>query len=134
MPSWQPNFDWVTDHLAVGGSFPVRQTERLTREHGIRAVIDLRNEDVDDERLLRAHGIAVVPHAFADHHAYTAADFEFGSRLPVLMTEKDAVKCRTLVAPEHMETQFHSVPVRAELPEAFWIALLDKLPPRGAHA
>ena len=84
--------------------------------------------------MLRAHGIAVVPHAFADHHAYTAADFEFGSRLPVLMTEKDAVKCRTLVAPEHMEAEFHSVPVRAELPEAFWIALMDRLPPRGGHA
>jgi protein-tyrosine phosphatase len=60
MASWQPNFDWVTDHLAVGGSFPARQTERLTREHGIRAVIDLRNEDVDDERLLRSHGIALL--------------------------------------------------------------------------
>ena len=72
--------------------------------------------------LLRAHGIAVVPHAFADHHAYVDSDFEFGSRLPVLMTEKDAVKCRGLVQPG-----FHGVPVRAELPEAFWIALLDRI-------
>ena len=72
--------------------------------------------------LLRAHGIAVVPHAFADHHAYVDSDFEFGSRLPVLMTEKDAVKCRALVQPG-----FHAVPVRAELPEAFWIALLDRI-------
>jgi tetraacyldisaccharide 4'-kinase len=75
--------------------------------------------------MLRAHGIAVVPHAFADHHRYAATDFDFGSRLPVLMTEKDAVKCRVF-ADEH----FHSVPVRAELPEAFWISLLDKLPRR----
>jgi protein-tyrosine phosphatase len=60
MPSWQPNFDWITDHLAVGGSFPARQTERLLREHGIVAVVDLRNEDVDDERLLRSHGIALL--------------------------------------------------------------------------
>jgi tetraacyldisaccharide 4'-kinase len=57
------------------------------------------------------------------------ADFEFGSRLPVLMTEKDAVKCR-----EFADSAFFSVPVRAELPEAFWIALLDRLPPRGAVA
>ena len=91
----------------------------------------------DPERfftMLRAFGIAVVPHAFSDHHHYSAADFEFGSRLPVLMTEKDAVKCRTLVLPSHLETEFHSVPVRAELPEAFWIALLDRLPSRGASA
>ncbi|NUS59709.1 MAG: tetraacyldisaccharide 4'-kinase [Lysobacter sp.] len=79
--------------------------------------------------MLRAQGIAVVPHAFADHHAYVASDFEFGSRLPVLMTEKDAVKCRGFHDPA-----FFSVPVRAELPEAFWIALLDRLPPRGARA
>jgi tetraacyldisaccharide 4'-kinase len=72
--------------------------------------------------MLRTHGIAVVPHAFADHHAYVETDFEFGSRLPVLMTEKDAVKCSALVQPG-----FHSVPVRAELPEAFWIALLDRI-------
>jgi tetraacyldisaccharide 4'-kinase len=75
--------------------------------------------------MLRAHGIAVVPHAFPDHHRYAAADFDFGSRLPVLMTEKDAVKCRVFA-----DEQFHSVPVRAELPEAFWISLLDKLPRR----
>ena len=60
MSSWQPNFDWVTDHLAVGGSFLPEQTERLTREHGIRAVVDLRNEDVDDEQLLRRHGITLL--------------------------------------------------------------------------
>ena len=43
--------------------------------------------------MLRAEGIGVVPHAFADHHAYVPADLRFGSELPVLMTEKDAVKC-----------------------------------------
>ncbi|HVR80835.1 MAG TPA: tetraacyldisaccharide 4'-kinase [Luteimonas sp.] len=74
---------------------------------------------------LRAHGIAVVPHAFADHHRYVAADFQFGSDLPVLMTEKDAVKCMAFASERH-----YSVPAQAELPEAFWIALLDRLPPR----
>ena len=33
---------------------------------------------------------------FADHHAYTRADFAALSGHTVLMTEKDAVKCRTL--------------------------------------
>ena len=72
-------------------------------------------------------GIAVVPHAFADHHRYSAADFEFGSDLPVLMTEKDAVKCARL----RRRARTYSVPVRAELPEAFWVALLDRLPRAG---
>lgn len=72
--------------------------------------------------MLRGLGIAVVPHSFADHHRYRAADFEFGSPLPVLMTEKDAVKCA-----EFATDAFYSVPVRAELPEAFWVSLLDRL-------
>ena len=71
---------------------------------------------------LRRHGLGVVPHAFADHHAYRAEDFEFGSELPVLMTEKDAVKCATFA-----NGWFYSVPVVARLPEAFWIALLERL-------
>lgn len=42
---------------------------------------------------LRALGIACCPHPFPDHHAFTAADLAFGDGAPVLMTEKDAVKC-----------------------------------------
>ena len=82
----------------------------------------------DPERFfatLRDAGIAVVPHAFPDHHAYVPGDFRFGSRLPVLMTEKDAVKCTAFV-----EAGWYAVPVEAVLPEAFWLALLDRLPPR----
>lgn len=81
----------------------------------------------DPERffaMLRGQGIAVVPHAFADHHAYRAEDLAFGSDLPVLMTEKDAVKCAAFA-----DARCWSVPVRAALPEAFWIALLEKLKP-----
>nr|WP_298133529.1 tetraacyldisaccharide 4'-kinase [uncultured Pseudoxanthomonas sp.] len=74
--------------------------------------------------MLRAKGLGVVPHAFADHHAYQADDFAFGSELPVLMTEKDAVKCVAFA-----NAWFYSVPVAAKLPEAFWIALLEKLGP-----
>lgn len=79
----------------------------------------------DPERffsMLRDAGIAVVPHAFADHHRYTADDLQFGSDLPVLMTEKDAVKCMGFAGRRH-----YSVPISAQLPEAFWIALIDRL-------
>ena len=78
-------------------------------------------------QMLRARGIGVVPHAFADHHRYQAADLSFGSELPVLMTEKDAVKCAAFAT----DWDF-SVPVTAELPEAFWVALLEKLDKRSA--
>lgn len=84
----------------------------------------------DPERyfaMLRGFGIAVVPHAFPDHHRYSAADFEFGSQLPVLMTEKDAVKLAGVGEGSYVTEQFFSVPVRTELPEAFWVSLLAKL-------
>jgi tetraacyldisaccharide 4'-kinase len=38
-------------------------------------------------------GIAATPHAFPDHHAYTADDIAFPGAGAILMTQKDAVKC-----------------------------------------
>lgn len=43
---------------------------------------------------LRAAGIEPIEHPFPDHHAFVAADLDFGDGLSVLMTAKDAVKCR----------------------------------------
>lgn len=80
--------------------------------------------------MLRACGIAVVPHAFPDHHRYQPQDLDLGSQLPVLMTEKDAVKCAAFA-----NAWCYSVPLQADLPAAFWVALLDrldKLAPRHA--
>jgi tetraacyldisaccharide 4'-kinase len=42
---------------------------------------------------LRELGLKPLEHAFADHHAYRAADLAFDDALPIVMTEKDAVKC-----------------------------------------
>jgi len=75
---------------------------------------------------LRAFGIEVVEHAFADHHRYAAGDLDFGDGLPVLMTEKDAVKCRAFVRPD-----WWSVPVTGELPDAFFDAVAMRLANRG---
>jgi tetraacyldisaccharide 4'-kinase len=71
---------------------------------------------------LRAAGLDAIEHAFADHHAFSAADLRFGDELPVLMTQKDAVKCAAF-ADERMWT----VPVRAQLPEAFFDAVVDQV-------
>jgi tetraacyldisaccharide 4'-kinase len=43
---------------------------------------------------LRALGLTIEPHPFPDHARLTAADVTFPDGAPVLMTEKDAVKCR----------------------------------------
>jgi tetraacyldisaccharide 4'-kinase len=39
-------------------------------------------------------GLAFTPHAFPDHHAFAARDLDYPDCDAVLMTEKDAVKCR----------------------------------------
>lgn len=43
---------------------------------------------------LRAAGVEPVEHPFPDHHAFCPADLAFGDARPVLMTQKDAVKCQ----------------------------------------
>ncbi len=42
---------------------------------------------------LRELGLKPLEHAFADHHAYLPEDLAFDDALPIVMTEKDAVKC-----------------------------------------
>lgn len=63
---------------------------------------------------LREAGIDLVVHAFPDHHRYAPSDLGFGDDLPVLMTEKDAIKCRVFA-----RQNWWSVPVTAQLPESF---------------
>ena len=71
---------------------------------------------------LRAQGLEVIEHPFADHHAFAASDFAFDDGKPVLMTEKDAVKCRRFAQPH-----WWSVPVRAVLPATFFDDLERRL-------
>jgi tetraacyldisaccharide 4'-kinase len=71
-------------------------------------------------RDLRAKGIDVVEHAFDDHHPYVARDLDFSDELPVLMTEKDAVKCRAFANP-----RLWHVPVVARFSEAHACELLE---------
>ena len=44
-------------------------------------------------------GLEVVAHAFADHHNYVPEDLVFDSQDPIVMTEKDAVKCEHFARP-----------------------------------
>src|SRR5690606_18142959 len=84
----------------------------------------------DPERflaILRGHGIAVVPHAFGDHHRYVAEDLRCGSALPVRRTEEGAVECRAAA-----NDRGFGGGSDARLPDAFWLALLDRLGPRSS--
>jgi tetraacyldisaccharide 4'-kinase len=61
---------------------------------------------------LEEYGIEVVPHDFPDHYLYTTEDVNFNDDLPVLMTEKDAVKCTSFADERHW-----FVPVDAQVDE-----------------
>jgi len=41
-------------------------------------------------------GVEATAHPFGDHHAYRAEELTFGDGRPLVMTAKDAVKCRDL--------------------------------------
>lgn len=60
--------------------------------------------------MLSRQGIQLVMHPFPDHHPYVKTDFDFGDELPVLMTEKDAVKCR-----DFADARLWVVPVTAQI-------------------
>lgn len=47
---------------------------------------------------LRRQGLTLIEHAFPDHHPFVPQELSFGDELPVLMTEKDAVKCRSFAS------------------------------------
>jgi len=71
---------------------------------------------------LAAAGLDCKNHPFPDHYRYQANDLDFGDGKPVLMTEKDAVKCKAIAAEQHW-----FVPVTASVPEELIAQLLHLL-------
>lgn len=55
-------------------------------------------------------GLRLIMHPFPDHHRYKPADLAFGDAHPVLMTEKDAIKCARF-----KDDRLWHVPVNAEV-------------------
>ncbi len=51
-----------------------------------------------------------VPHAFADHAVFSAQALSFTPALPVVMTEKDAVKCASFAASDWWYLAVEAVP------------------------
>ncbi len=61
--------------------------------------------------------------SFVDHHSFTLADFNaFDDNIPLLMTEKDAVKCRGFCKPN-----WWYLPVDATFSQAEQQVLRDKI-------
>lgn len=45
-------------------------------------------------KMVEKLGYQITPHAFSDHHLYTEKELTFNDNQKILMTEKDAVKCK----------------------------------------
>jgi protein-tyrosine phosphatase len=86
------NLSWITDHLAVGGSFRADTAETLARELRIEAVVDLRLEACDDIALLRHHGVEFLHLPTEDHCAVAQT----------MLTEGVAFATRHLAAGERV--------------------------------
>ncbi|KPJ96020.1 MAG: hypothetical protein AMJ53_01575 [Gammaproteobacteria bacterium SG8_11] len=71
---------------------------------------------------LKNMGIRVIEHPYKDHHGFTPSDVDFDDELPVLMTEKDAVKCLSFAQEKHWY-----VPVTAQINNDFLQNLAEKL-------
>ena len=125
----------VVNGLGSGSEHPMRlklgEVHNLKDRALTRALTGFRGQVVhavagigNPERFFRAlqqADIQVLSHAFPDHHRFVPADIRFGDDKPVLMTGKDAVKCRHFAS----ESDWY-VPVKVELSAEF-CAQLDAL-------
>ena len=71
---------------------------------------------------LKTMGLHFEPHPFPDHHAYSTEDFSFVGDGVLLMTEKDAVKCRPFYQGEAWV-----LPVSANISSALTSLVLEKI-------
>ena len=77
---------------------------------------------------LKKLGYQFIAHRFPDHYFFQRQDLDFDSNAVILMTEKDAVKCRRFA-----DEKYWCVSVQAYLADTFFHALqvkMDSLPHR----
>lgn len=129
----------VTNGVAAKGEFAMHyeasefcqlldnnKCESLDKLKGreIHAMAGIGNPERFFVQLEEEYGATVTPHAFSDHQAYQEEDLIFEDEKDVVMTEKDAVKCRRYASNNHWY-----IPITANLQDKFaseLIALLKK--------
>lgn len=85
---------------------------------------------------LRELGAVVLPHPLPDHYRFAGAELAVADGHPVVMTEKDAVKCRRL-ATAHAELPWYYLEVEASFTAAAAARIDDVVlaatPPHSEH-
>lgn len=90
-------------------------TRRLSSFRGkaVHAVAGIGNPERFFQSLQQL-GIQLEKHTFPDHYQFTSADIRFDGNKPVIMTAKDAVKCRHFAR----ENDWY-IPVTVQMPPGF---------------
>ncbi|MCW8929690.1 MAG: tetraacyldisaccharide 4'-kinase [Gammaproteobacteria bacterium] len=82
-------------------------------------------------KLLQKHGINVIEHPFTDHYQYQPEDLVFDQPYPIIMTEKDAVKCQAFFKPgllfEEPLTNVWFLPIKASVNSELTKKILKQL-------
>jgi len=118
LPAFAMSFA-ALDAQRLDGLEPPRPLERFAGER-VHAVAGIGHPERFFEDL-RARGLDVVPHAFADHHAFEPAELDFPDGAPI-MTEKDAMRCQGFAT-----ARMWYLPVKARFVERDSHALLDRV-------
>jgi tetraacyldisaccharide 4'-kinase len=63
---------------------------------------------------LKRHNIRIIKHEYPDHHRFSHKELQFDDEFPVVMTEKDAVKCKGITG-----DNLWYLPVTATFDEVF---------------
>ena len=63
---------------------------------------------------LRGRGVRTIEHEFPDHYQFKVEDISFDDGFPVVMTEKDAVKCTEFASEQHW-----FLPINVKMTNAF---------------
>ena len=104
-----PNRITVRAHLQHAVSLATGEVRALEsfRSGAVHAIAGIGNPGAFFAALEQA-GLRVDARALPDHAILTAADITFADDSPVLMTEKDAVKCRGFADARHWAVRLHT--------------------------
>mgnify|MGYP006132926355 FL=1 len=108
--------NWV--RLLDGESFAAKDWP-LTRS--INAVAGIGNP-LKFYNLLRDLGLDPIEHSFPDHYQFNEEDLTFNDNLPIIMTEKDAVRCKDMTI-----KNIWYLRVEAKISEELATKIVDKM-------
>ncbi len=127
VPQWSPDTSVYSMTLRAGRFVNLLTAESRRREDWpaqqkqINALAGIGNPQRFFSSL-EAMGFSLTARPLPDHHPITEVDLDFSNPEPIIMTEKDAVKCRDIAG-----EQCWMLPVEADLPPEFYTRLLERL-------